>query len=124
MATGQDVITKTNTVKDALLTKVNDDMAELHAIRTEVIAARDGAASLLAQIDILQAAIVAVTNGAGLLVSLNDTTPGFLNGKLVGDDDISLYEGSDGGDETLGLSLKNTNQIADLHSVVFFNGIK
>jgi hypothetical protein len=67
---------------------------------------------------------VAVTNGAGLLVSLNDTTPGFLNGKLLGGDDILLTEGSDGGDETLTASLKNTKQIADLDSIAFFNGIK
>ena len=34
-------------------------------------------------------------------VSANDTTPGFLNGKLVAGTNISLTEGSDGGDETL-----------------------
>ena len=34
-------------------------------------------------------------------VSTNDTTPGFLNGKLVAGTNISLTEGSDGGDETL-----------------------
>jgi hypothetical protein len=34
-------------------------------------------------------------------VSSNDTTPGFLNGKLVAGTNISLTEGSDGGNETL-----------------------
>ena len=34
-------------------------------------------------------------------VSTNDTTPGFLNGKLVAGTNISLTEGSDGGNETL-----------------------
>ena len=34
-------------------------------------------------------------------VSTNDTTPGFLNGKLVAGANISLTEGSDGGNETL-----------------------
>ncbi len=34
-------------------------------------------------------------------VSSNDTTPGFLNGKLVAGSGVSLTEGNDGGDETL-----------------------
>jgi len=34
-------------------------------------------------------------------VSSNDTTAGFLNGKLVAGTNITLTEGSDGGDETL-----------------------
>ena len=34
-------------------------------------------------------------------VSSNDTTPGYLNGKLVAGTNITLTEGSDGGDETL-----------------------
>tara|TARA_R110002124_G_scaffold131476_1_gene293698 strand:+ start:1285 stop:2385 length:1101 start_codon:yes stop_codon:yes gene_type:complete len=34
-------------------------------------------------------------------VSTNDTTPGFLNGKLVAGTNITLTEGSDGGNETL-----------------------
>jgi hypothetical protein len=34
-------------------------------------------------------------------VSSNDTTPGFLNGKLVAGTGVSLTEGNDGGDETL-----------------------
>jgi len=34
-------------------------------------------------------------------VSANDSTPGYLNGKLVAGDNITLTEGGDGGDETL-----------------------
>ncbi len=34
-------------------------------------------------------------------VSSNDTTPGFLNGKLVAGTNITLTEGTDGGNETL-----------------------
>ena len=41
-------------------------------------------------------------------VSTNDTTPGFLNGKLVAGTNISLTEGSDGGNETLTAALSGT----------------
>ena len=34
-------------------------------------------------------------------VSVDDTTPGYLNGKLVGGTNITLTEGSGGADETL-----------------------
>lgn len=34
-------------------------------------------------------------------VSANDTTPGFLNGKLLAGTNVTLVEGNDGGDETL-----------------------
>ena len=49
-------------------------------------------------------------------VSANDTTAGFLNGKLVAGTNISLTEGSDGGNETLTAALTGTiatAQIAD-----------
>ena len=45
-------------------------------------------------------AIVADTD-VKVSVSANDTTPGFLNGKLVAGTNISLTEGNDGGNETL-----------------------
>lgn len=35
------------------------------------------------------------------LVSANDTTPGFLNGKLIPEETLALTENNDGGDETL-----------------------
>ena len=43
-------------------------------------------------------------------VSANDTTPGFLNGKLVAGTNISLTENNDGGDETL--TIENTGASA------------
>ena len=49
-------------------------------------------------------------------VSANDTTAGFLNGKLVAGTNISLTEGTDGGNETLTAALSGTiatSQIAD-----------
>ena len=45
-------------------------------------------------------AIVADTD-VKVSVSSNDTTPGFLNGKLVAGTNVSLTEGNDGGNETL-----------------------
>ena len=51
-------------------------------------------------------------------VSSNDTTAGFLNGKLVAGTNISLTEGTDGGNETLTAALTGTiatSQIADLN---------
>ena len=41
-------------------------------------------------------------------VSTNDTTAGFLNGKLVAGTNISLTEGNDGGNETLTAALSGT----------------
>ena len=42
-------------------------------------------------------------------VSANDTTAGFLNGKLVAGSNISLTEGSDGGNETLTIASSVTD---------------
>jgi hypothetical protein len=42
-------------------------------------------------------------------VSSNDTTAGFLNGKLVAGSNISLTEGSDGGNETLTIAASVTD---------------
>ena len=103
MGTGQDVILGTDKVKDALLTKLADDLVELFAILTEVEAARDGESTLLAQIDLLQASVLAVTAANGSLVSSNDTTPGFINGKVIAGTNIAGTEGSDGGNETFTL---------------------
>ena len=47
-------------------------------------------------------------------VSANDTTPGFLNGKLVAGTNITLTEGSDGGNETLTAALSGTIPTARL----------
>ena len=42
-------------------------------------------------------------------VSSNDTTAGFLNGKLVAGSNVSLTEGSDGGNETLTIAATVTD---------------
>ena len=47
-------------------------------------------------------------------VSANDTTAGFLNGKLVAGTNISLTEGSDGGNETLTAALSGTIATAQI----------
>ena len=47
-------------------------------------------------------------------VSSNDTTAGFLNGKLVAGTNISLTEGSDGGNETLTAALSGTISTAQI----------
>ena len=53
------------------------------------------------------AGIVGTDEKAG--VSANDTTPGYLNGKLVAGDNITLTEGADGGDETLTIAAAGTS---------------
>lgn len=52
-------------------------------------------------------AVDALVAGSGVKVSANDTTTGFLNGKLVAGDVISFTENNDGGAETLTLSVAN-----------------
>ena len=47
-------------------------------------------------------------------VSSNDTTAGFLNGKLVAGTNISLTEGNDGGNETLTAALSGTISTAQI----------
>ena len=79
MGTGQDQILGTDTVRDALKTKVNDDIAELF------------------------------DKIGSVCVSSNDTTEGYLNGKLDVDDGLTLTENNDGGDETLTLGLGDTS---------------
>lgn len=100
-------ITGSDTVKAALLTKVNNNdddaytnIAEVVAGRggradldtrldeydvttAEVEAARDGEASLLAKEQAQDSAILAVTGANGSLISAGDTTTGFLDGKLI-----------------------------------------
>ncbi len=59
--------------------------------------------------------------GSGVLVSSNDSTLGYLNGKLAAGEGIDLTEGNDGGDETLTVAGENattTNKgIAELATV-------
>ena len=56
-------------------------------------------------------AIVADTD-VKVSVSANDTTPGFLNGKLVAGTNISLTEGNDGGNETLTIAATSSGATA------------
>ena len=51
-------------------------------------------------------------------VSSDDTTPGYLNGKLVAGTDISLTEGSGGGNETLTVAYTGTSTDIAWQSVV------
>ena len=47
----------------------------------------------------------AISAGSGILVSADDTTVGYLNGKLTAAGDVTLTEGSGGADETLAIGL-------------------
>ncbi len=55
----------------------------------------------------IYALIVALTTGTGVPVSSNDTTPGYLNGKLAAGTGTTLTEGNDGGNETLTIALED-----------------
>lgn len=55
----------------------------------------------LTEIESAVDAVTALTAGSGVLVSANDTTVGFLNGKLVAGTNITFVENDDGADETL-----------------------
>jgi len=57
------------------------------------------------RIKALATSIAALLAGSGCPVSSNDTSAGFLNGKLVAGTNISLTENNDGGNETLSVSL-------------------
>ena len=79
----------------------------LDASELEVSNARDGEATLLAKNQAQDTAIAAATAGSGVLVSANDTTLGYLNGKLVVGEGIDFTENDDGGDESLTISCEN-----------------
>jgi hypothetical protein len=97
----QDTILGTDTGYEAFITKINNDFTECFVNIAEVVAGRSGYDSLILKMNQLDSAILAVTAGNGSLVSANDTTPGFLNGKMAAGDWITLTEGNDAGDETL-----------------------
>ena len=66
------------------------------------------------------AGVQAATSGSGVLVSSNDTTIGYLNGKLLGTaNDITLTEGNDGGDETLTISIDTTDDLSFFNAMAF-----
>ena len=105
----QDTILGTDVASTALLTKINNDFAECFTSIAEVVAARTSTvtaethASLDARLESIESDISAVAAGSGVIVSLNDTTVGVLNGKLVVSDGITLTERNDGGNESLEL---------------------
>lgn len=102
----QKTISASDYVSDALLTKSNDNDTELYLIKAEVEAARGGQASLLAKQDVQDLSIAALASGSGVVVSANDTTAGYLNGKLLGTtEQIVATENNDGANETLTLSI-------------------
>jgi len=78
-------------------------------VAAEVTAARDGEANLLAKIDAIDASIASLSSGSGVIVSANDTTTGYLNGKLVAGEGVDLTEGNDGGNETLTVSCEDAS---------------
>jgi len=73
----QDTVIGTDSVLNAILTKINGDIAELFS------------------------AVVALS-GSAVLISANDSTPGFLDGKAVAGNAIDFTVTSDAeGNETL-----------------------
>ena len=93
-------IEATDTVKDALLTKTNDNINE-HESEIDALDAR---------VTAVETAVAAAIAGSGVLISLNDTTVGVLNGKLIVTGFLILTENNDGGSETL--TLENSNVMA------------
>ncbi len=87
-------------------------------ILQEVADARDGETNLLTKIQDIDTNIATLTVGTGCPVSSNDTTPGYLDGKLLAGTDISLTVGSEAGDETLTIASTATG-ISPLKAQVF-----
>lgn len=57
-------------------------------------------------------------NSAGnlTLISANDTTPGYANGKLVAGANVTLTENNDGGNETLTIAATSANETVTTHA--------
>ena len=79
----------------------------------ELSATGTASASTYLRGDNAWSSIAADTNDK-VSVSADDTTPGYLNGKLVGGTNITLTEGSGGADETLTAALTGTIATARL----------
>jgi len=118
----QSTILGSDTVKDALKTKVNANDTELYtdvaALETEITNARDGEANLLAKQDAQDVFIAALAAGSGVVISSNDTTVGFVNGKLLAGENITFTENNDGGDETM--TIASEDPIPD---ILLFGGM-
>lgn len=67
--------------------------------------AEAGTASDVVMTPVRVAQAIAALSPPTVKVSPNDTTPGYLNGKLVAGTNVTLTEGSDGGDETLTIAV-------------------
>jgi len=106
MAETQNTLLGTDTVPEAY-PKVNTDIGRYYLTKNEVEAARDGETDLLAKNNAQDDAISALAAGSGVVISANDTTVGFLNGKMLAGSNISLTENNDGGDETLTVASTN-----------------
>lgn len=117
MTVSQDEILGTDYVRDALKTKVNDDMTELFTIAAEVEAGRNGETSLLAKMQALNAAITALTAGGGILITTSDTTPGVGQNKILVGEGLEATVGNAGANETY------TIDAADAVGLSFFNSI-
>lgn len=99
----QDTLLSSDSVKDALLTKVNNDIGELFT------------------------SVAALAGESGVLVSSNDSTVGYLNGKLVAGDNAVLTENNDGGNETLTVNAKSNAEAKTANYTVTaaeLNGLK
>uniref|UniRef100_A0A6M3ILW6 Putative tail collar protein n=1 Tax=viral metagenome TaxID=1070528 RepID=A0A6M3ILW6_9ZZZZ len=70
----------------------------------EIVAGRDSEATLLARSQAITAAIAALTVGTGCPVSADDTTPGYLDGKLLAGEGVDFTVGSPAANETLTIS--------------------
>jgi hypothetical protein len=105
--TSDNTITTAKIVDDAVTTAKLDNLAVTNAKVAddavgldELSATGTPSASNYLRGDNSWASVAADTNDK-VGVSADDTTPGYLNGKLVAGANISLTEGSGGGDETL-----------------------
>jgi len=96
----------TDTVAEAY-PKINLDFIQCFVNIAEVVAARDGQATLLAQIQYLQTQLSALASGSGVVISADDTTAGYHEDKVLPGAFMSFATNSPGGNETR--TITNTN---------------
>lgn len=82
---------------------------------------RDGDNLKFTDANNLETTLSQLAAGAGTdtkaAVSNNDTTPGFLNGKLVAGTNVSFVENNNGGDETLTINAASANATAQEYTI-------